>query len=478
MLGRERCCLACTSIAVTNPASSKVGKVFLLLYAEERSDENEPARFQQAAGYRCRCDQDDSRREVSWMKANSQTLRHAMMILTGVFVTLVVIVFARLAYGLVLPDMRLDLGLSIRRAGTLASVTALGYVSFVLLGGLAASRWGARNTVLFGVTTVALGFTGLSLASHYAFLLVFMAMLGVGTAFSYAPMVSLLATWFPERRGLVIGFLTSGVGLGMFTIGLLVPWLQDLFGTGSWRVTWGVFAATGMVVSLMVALFVRNPPAFAEASDGSAPVVDKFAIYRNPRVITVGLVYGIVGLTYIVQGIFMVSFMVESGIDSAVAGRMVAMSGLLSIATGPCWGWLSDRIGRGLALMMAMSAVTIGMSLPLFSQALPVFILHYFMMGCAVSGMFTLIQAAGTEQVEPRHVAVAFSFVTLFFAGGQLVGPALAGWLADYTNDFRTAFSFTCAGLLVGVYLTDRIRRFPKMTSSSAVAEKGLVNSS
>lgn len=409
------------------------------------------------------------------MAVESQQIRNVMMILTGVFVTLVVIVFARLAYGLVLPDMRLDLGLSYQRAGALAAVTAFGYVCFVLVGGLAADRWGARNTVLFGVSTVALGFTGLSLASGYYFLLVFMAMLGVGTAFSYAPMVSLLATWFPARRGLVIGFLTSGVGLGMFTIGLLVPWLQNLFGTGSWRITWGVFAATAITVSVMVALFVRNPPVIHTANGEPAPPVDKLAIYRNPRVITVGLVYGIVGLTYIVQGIFMVSYMVESGIDSIVAGRLVAMTGLLSIATGPFWGWVSDHIGRGTSLMMAMSVVTIGMTLPLLSHALPVFVLHYLMMGCAVSGMFTLIQAAGTEQVEPRHVAVAFSFVTLFFAGGQLIGPAVAGWLIEYTGDFRSAFSFTCAGLLVGVYLTNRIRRFPKALQSESVVEEKLV---
>lgn len=409
------------------------------------------------------------------MSDSPRQFGNAMMILTGMFVTLVVIVFARLAYGLVLPDMRLDLGLSIQRAGALASVTALGYVCFVLIGGLAATRWGARNTVLFGVSTVALGFTGLSLASNFFFLFLFMAMLGVGTAFSYAPMVSLLATWFPSQRGLVIGFLTSGVGLGMFTIGLLVPWLQDSFGTGSWRMTWGVFAAVGILVSIMVALFVRNPPLAPAPTDGSAPLVDKLSIYRNPRVITVGLVYGIVGLTYIVQGIFMVSFMVESGVDSIVAGRLVAMTGLLSIATGPCWGWLSDRIGRGISLMMAMSVVTIGMSLPLMSQALPVFVIHYLMMGCAVSGMFTLIQATGTEQVESRYVAVAFSFVTLFFAGGQLIGPAVAGWLVEYTNDFRAAFSFTCAGLLVGIYLTDRIRRFPKAQESVEVAESRAV---
>ena len=63
-----------------------------------------------------------------------------IMVAGGILVSLVAIVFARLAYGLILPPMRDDLGLSYRQAGTLGTVTALGYLLFVLLGGIAASR--------------------------------------------------------------------------------------------------------------------------------------------------------------------------------------------------------------------------------------------------------------------------------------------------------------------------------------------------
>jgi len=406
------------------------------------------------------------------MNGRAQAIRNGLMVLTGMFVTLTVIVFARLAYGLILPAMRQDLGLSYQQAGLLGTITATGYVSCVLFGGMSAARIGARNTVMLGVTIVGTGFAGLALSSGYPLMVLFMAMLGVGTAFSYAPMVSLLATWFPSRRGLVIGFLTSGVGLGMLSSGLLVPWLNGLFGTGGWRVTWGVFAAVAFTVCGMVAAFVRNPPVPAVAP-GQDPSVDKWAIYRNPRVITVGLVYGIVGLSYIVQGIFMVSFMVESGFDAVIAGRLVALTGLMSIGAGPAWGLLSDHIGRGSALMLAMSLVTAGVALPVLTQALPAFVIHYLLMGCSVSGMFTLIQAAGTEQVAPRHVPIAFSFVTLFFAGGQLVGPAIAGWLIEWSGDFRAAFGFTCVGLAAGVYLTNRIRRFPKPGAGDMIPPNG-----
>lgn len=158
----------------------------------------------------------------------------------------------------------------------------------------------------------------------------------------------------------------------------------------------------------------------------------------------------------------MVSFMIEAGHPEETAGHFWALMGLLSIVAGPLWGLLSDRWGRGNALTAAMAVVTAGMLLPLLNQSLPIFFLHFLLMGCSVNGMFTLIQASGTDQVAPRYIPIAFSFVTLFFAGGQLVGPALAGWLIETTGDFHTAFSFTVIGLAAGVYLTLRIRRFPR----------------
>src|SRR5699024_2001371 len=101
------------------------------------------------------------------------------------------------------------------------------------------------------------------------------------------------------------------------------------------------------------------------------------------------------------------------GYSEATAGWMMAMMGLLSMASGPIWGSLSDAWGRGNALTAAMLLVTASMMLPLFNQSLPVFFTHFFVMGCAVNGMFTMIQATSTDQVAPRYIPIAFSFVTL-----------------------------------------------------------------
>jgi len=70
--------------------------------------------------------------------------------------------------------------------------------------------------------------------------------------------------------------------------------------------------------------------------------------------------------------------------------------------------------------------------------------------GLSVSGLFTSVLAAATATVKPQHAAMAVSFVTVFFALGQLVGPALAGPLIDWQQDFRLTFAVSAMLMFLG----------------------------
>lgn len=393
------------------------------------------------------------------------------MIGTGMLITVVAVVFARLAYGLILPPMRADLGLSYQLAGNLATITALGYLCLVMIAGAVAARRGPRFAVLMGMVVVTLGFVGLSLATHYAMLVTLMLLLGIGTAFAYTPLVSLLVGWFPARRGAVIGFLNSGVGVGMLAAGWVVPYLVEVLGTGGWRMGWALFAVAGMLTTGATLAFLHDPPVASSAAGQLSGRPDKAAVYRNPRVIAVGILYGIIGLTYISQTIFMYSYALESGVSALDAGRLAGLMGLLSIFSGPAWGSVSDRIGRGNVLVLSISLTALGMALPAIWPLPAAFVLHYVLLGMTMTGIFTSVLAASTEHVEPQAAPRAVSYVTFFFAVGQFIGPAAAGLLIDHGGGFRSAFATSSLIMLAGVYVCWRIRKFkPVRTAASTPA--------
>ncbi|MCK9516648.1 MAG: MFS transporter [Ottowia sp.] len=389
-----------------------------------------------------------------------------VLVASSMLTALVVIVFARLAYGLLLPSMRADLGLGYQQAGNLGTINALGYFLFILPGGAAAARWGARNAVVGGLLLVTAGFVGLTLAQSYWVIAALMLALGVGTSYCFAPMLSLVATWFPLRRGMMIGYMTAGIGAGLFLSGLLVPKLIALFGNLGWRVAWGLFAVVAGATAALVLTGVRNPPVRHEDRHRQVSTADRWLVYRDPRVIVIGATYGVLGMSYIVQAIFMVSFAEASGIASTTAGRLFAMSGLLAVVTGPLWGRLSDSWGRGNTLLLTISLVTAAMAIPIVSQGLPAFFVHFLLFGCTVNGAFTMVQAASTDQVVDHQIPIAISYATLFFAAGQFLGPAIAGWLIE-VGGFTWALGFTCVALLCGVVLSQRIRGFPRKLAAA-----------
>jgi MFS family permease len=382
-----------------------------------------------------------------------------IMILSGMLVTLTAVALARLAYGLILPFMRAGLGISYQQAGNLGTASALGYLCFVMLAGMLAARRGARATVLLGTGLTTVGFAGLSMADHYGMMLLLMLLLGFGTAFAFTPVISLLASWFPARRGAVIGMTNSGIGIGMLCAGALVPYLNSAYEDMGWRLTWGVFAAVSATATVAAFAFLRDPPVHDAAAAHAQITANKSAVYRNRHVITVGLLYGIVGLTYITQAIFMYSFSLESGVPPLTAGRIAAIMGVLSIFASPAWGWISDRFGRALALTAAVSLTLGGTLIPVIWPTLPGFVLHYVILGCTVSGMFTSILAASSETVPPHQAPLAVSFVTLFYAAGQFIGPAVSGLIIEHAGGFRPAFAVSCLIMTVGVYLSWQLRK-------------------
>lgn len=381
----------------------------------------------------------------------------ALLSALGMLCTLVSVVFGRLAFGLVLPAMRADLGLSYAQAASLGTVTALGYLVLLLYAGVFAGRYGGKRAIMVGLSFALAGFTGAALGSHYWWLMLCMVLMGFGTAFTFTPLVSLLGAWYPEKRAAVIGFANSGVGVGILLSGFLVPWIIERLGDTGWRWVWAAFATAALVTALLVALWLRDPPRQAASSNVRQGLR---SVYRSPHVVVIGLIYGVVGLTYIVQTLFMFSFTLDAGIDSLTAGQLVAIMGVLSVFAGPAWGWAADRIGHARALLICMLLSLVATVMPVIWPQTPAFVVHYVFMGLSVSGLFTSILAASTTTVKPQHAPMAVSFVTLFFALGQLIGPAIAGMLIDWQQDFRLAFAISSVILAGGAVLSGYSGRF------------------
>ena len=174
-----------------------------------------------------------------------------------------------------------------------------------------------------------------------------------------------------------------------------------------------------------------------------------------------GCIYALFGATYVVYATFIVTAMVnERGFGENTAGTFWAVVGGLSIFSGPLFGWLSDRLGRKIGMMVVYTLFTV--SYILVAAALPNQFLYASIgiFGLAVWSIPTIMSAAVGDYTGPVRAVKAFGFITLFFGAGQITGPAVAGFTADITGTFSIAF-WLCALLTASAVVLTYFLRPP-----------------
>ena len=78
--------------------------------------------------------------------------------------------------------------------------------------------------------------------------------------------------------------------------------------------------------------------------------------------------------------------------------------------------------------------------------------------GLSVWSIPTIMSAAVGDYVGPENAVKALGFITLFFGAGQIIGPVVAGYIADSTGTFRMAFGLCAVLTVIAVGTTSLLR--------------------
>lgn len=376
----------------------------------------------------------------------------------SMMVTISTLGFARMSFGILMPFMKENLSLTYEQAGMLGTATSIGYLGMVLFAGILASKWGSKRLVVWGTFLVAIGLLYLSWVTSFISCIVAMAMIGVGTAFTYTPLVNIVVGWFPRQRGMMIGFLVSGLGLGTLISSTLIPFFTTWFSDSGWRYLWLLYGILSLVVVLVAQAILRDPP-IPLRKKGQRDDSLLREVYLHKGVLLVAIIYGLIGFAYLIPQSFLFSYFLESNVDRYSAGRIMAFGGIMSIFSGPLWGTISDRIGRKKSLLITLFLGAGSMLIPILFPIQIGFVVSQFLWGVTVVGMLSLIQALSTEQIHHSYAPIALGYTTVFFAVGQLAGPGLSGWMIDHVGGIPSALLLCCGLLFTAFILATQLQK-------------------
>jgi MFS family permease len=368
-------------------------------------------------------------------------LRYALGLLTLVYVVNFV---DRQILSILLQSIKLDLGLSDMQLGLLSG-TAFGIFYATL--GVPIARLAdhySRKGVIAICLAIWSAMTALcGSAAGFASLLAFRVGVGIGEAGGSPPAHSLISDYFPpERRATALGVFSLGVPLGILVGFLAGGWLEESLG---WRGAFVLVGAPGVVLALVVALTLREPPrGLSEGlqSDGAAPSAADVIRFlwgaRSFRHLSfASALYAFVGYSVVTWSpTFLIrSHQMGTGEVGTWLAMIIGIGGAIGVYLG---GWLGDRWAlsnpRGRAFLPAIAMlVGVPFSFVVYLHANPTIALFALIIPSMTGLMYQAPAFAITQSLATPKMRATAAALLLFVINivGLAIGPAATGALSD-----------------------------------------------
>jgi len=400
------------------------------------------------------------------MGKHQSKLHYAWVIaFVGLSVGMTAVGFARFGYAMILPSMKEGLHLNNTQSGLLATANLIGYSLFALIGGFIVSRFGIRRLVTLSLILVSISMILTGASQTFESALFFRFLTGIGSGGSNIPRMALTAFWFsPSLSGLAMGMLLTGDGVGLAISGLIIPVIMKIYGAEGWKYSWYFLGAFSLITVALSYFFLRDKPeeinlrplgkGSPSQKNGEKPIAGGIDAtpFKSFTLYHLGLVYLAFGFTYIIYATFFTDYLVkEIGIPMDTAGWLWSIVGLTGIGSGFIWGVISDKIGRGRGLALVYLSLASSFLLLMGFRNLTGFLLSTLFFGIAAWATPAIVNAAACDYFGPRNAAPTMAFLAAVFLGtGQVIGPWIAGYIADLTGSFSSIFAVSGIILITG----------------------------
>lgn len=337
--------------------------------------------------------------------------------LAGAAVVGVAFGMARYAYGVTLPDIRADLGLSELVLGLVASATFVGYLAGLLLAGPLAARRGSRAPTTVGGVCGAAGAVIVALAPSPWLLALGAVLAGGAGGWVWAPYSDIVTrTVALRQQPRALAIITTGTSGGLVVLG----GLAILAIVGSWRLVWVAIAVAAVLAALVNLRLVPRTapvPAAARSADGPSLAV----------ALRVPAAYSVVYFAAVVIYFTYAADVLDRGSlpEWAVPVLYIAigLTGVVGVATGAAAQRVGSARVAALCLVIVAGALVL---LGLASESLAAVAISACIFGVGyMTGSAVL--AVWTAELVPERAGAAFTACLVVGAVSSVGAPALAG---------------------------------------------------
>jgi MFS family permease len=358
--------------------------------------------------------------------------------------------FGRFFYTPVLPGMMAGIPISATDAGYIAAGNFAGYLAGALLAGRGWAAGRERPIGLGALTATALLLAAMAFTTSVPAFMAIRFLAGVASALAMILVSSLVLPFAKQggSQGHVVNFLHfGGVGAGIALSSSLVFVVNALAGDAAhgWQINWLAGAAIVLVGVLIVQRLLPRPQATSERR--TEPPLR----WRLPLVMLTAS-YGLFGFGYVITATFLVTIARQGDAGPLVEFLAWFVTGCAAAVSLLVWHPFATRFGLArsyVASLVLLAAGVVGsVLLPPVAGALSG--------GLLLGATFMVITAYGLQiggALAPASPRRALAAMTAAFGVGQILGPLVAGFVAERSHSFTLPTLMAAAVLGLSVLL-------------------------
>src|SRR6056297_2926286 len=181
--------------------------------------------------------------------------RHKKLVFLA-FMMMIMLGFINNMRGTLIPPIRDFFAVNYSQIGIMLMAATFGFMTSTFLGGIAASHFGLKKVIAFGFSAAAISIFSMGYINSFYYLILLMAVLGIGLGSIEIGANSLGAKIFIEKSGMMMNMLHLFFGVGASIGPRYAGWLLSL------DFEWYQIYLTALVfiIILLIFLFFTNFP--------------------------------------------------------------------------------------------------------------------------------------------------------------------------------------------------------------------------
>lgn len=336
---------------------------------------------------------------------------------------------------------------------------------FGFLAGWIVDKYGPRKMLITGAIMTLFAFLGLSIMKSLSVFYLSYVFVALGYVFGGPlPCQVLISRWFTKNRGKAMGIAYLGIGTGFTIVPQLVAFLERKL---EWNMALIVLGLLIVLISVPLALFVRDSPSGSGKNTTPEPAVPIKTILKNPYfyLLAIGSMCSIGAVGGINQHLKL--YLKDLEMNDAAIANIISLVAFMSLGGRVIMGWLADIFPR--KYVMILIYLLVGGAIPLlllpdFPGRLTIFAVVF---GLGLGGDYMIIPLIAGDLFGVRTLGRVMGIVLVADGIAEAGMPMFVGSMFDLHGSYMIGFILLIGLALLGTLIVSLL---PKRRLDTAEA--------